>query len=50
MKRFSEKYILTDQMEWENLGGGVPRKFFGYDNQIMMVQLKFENGAEGAPH
>ncbi|GAL75400.1 pectin degradation protein KdgF [Nonlabens ulvanivorans] len=50
MKRFSEKYILTDQMEWENLGGGVSRKFLGYDNQIMMVQVKFEKGAEGAPH
>lgn len=37
-------------MEWEELGGGVSRKFMGYDNQIMMVQVKFEKGAEGTPH
>ena len=50
MKRFSEKFIQTKNMEWEELGGGVSRKFLGYDNQIMMVQVKFEKGAEGTPH
>ncbi|MBR8537221.1 cupin domain-containing protein [Carboxylicivirga sediminis] len=50
MKRFSEKFILTQKMEWEDLGGGVSRKFLGWDNQIMMVQVKFEKGAEGTPH
>ena len=50
MKRFSEKYILTDSMEWEDLGGGVSRKFLGHDNQIMMVLVKFETGALGSPH
>ena len=37
-------------MEWEELGGGVSRKFLGYDNQIMMVLVKFEEGALGSPH
>ncbi|AUS05301.1 cupin domain-containing protein [Pseudotamlana carrageenivorans] len=50
MKRFSEKYVITKDMEWEELGGGVSRKFLGYDNQIMMVSVKFEKGALGAPH
>ncbi|CDF80446.1 cupin domain-containing protein [Formosa sp. 3Alg 14/1] len=50
MKRFSEKYIVTKDMEWEVLGGGVSRKFLGYDNQIMMVSVKFDKGALGAPH
>lgn len=50
MKRFSEKYILTEGMDWEELGGGVSRKFLGFDNQIMMVLVKFEKGALGAPH
>ena len=50
MKRFSEKFILTQKMEWEDLGGGVSRKFLGWDNQIMMVQVKFEKGAECTPH
>jgi len=50
MKRSSEKFITTANMEWEELGGGVSRKFLGWDNQIMMVQVKFEKGAEGSPH
>ena len=50
MNRFSEKYVITKKMEWEELGGGVSRKFLGYDNQIMMVRVKFDTGALGAPH
>ena len=50
MKRNSEKYIITSELEWEELGGGVSRKMLGYDNQIMMVQVKFEEGAVGSPH
>lgn len=50
MNRNSDKYILTENMEWEALGGGVSRKILGYDNQIMMVLVKFEKGALGAPH
>lgn len=50
MKRNSEKYIIANDLEWEELGGGVSRKFLGHDNQIMMVQVKFEKGALGTPH
>jgi len=50
MERNSKKYILTQNMEWEELGGGVSRKFLGYDNQIMMVQVKFDAGAMGSAH
>ncbi|MCF8381691.1 MAG: cupin domain-containing protein [Bacteroidales bacterium] len=50
MKRSSELFILADSMEWEVLGGGVSRKFLGWDNQIMMVKVKFEKGAEGKAH
>lgn len=50
MERNSEKYILTDSMAWEELGGGVSRKMLGYDNQIMMVLVKFEKDALGTPH
>ncbi len=50
MKRFSEKYVVAKDMEWEVLGGGVSRKFLGYDNQIMMVSVKFDKGALGSPH
>ncbi|MDC1371090.1 cupin domain-containing protein, partial [Flavobacteriales bacterium] len=50
MERSSEKYCIAKNMEWEELGGGVSRKFLGFDNQIMMVQVKFEKGALGSPH
>tara|TARA_R110000868_G_scaffold271155_1_gene530617 strand:- start:273 stop:644 length:372 start_codon:yes stop_codon:yes gene_type:complete len=50
MKRYSDKYIINSEMEWEELGGGVSRKMLGYDNQIMMVLVKFEKGALGSPH
>lgn len=50
MERLSEKYIIVKDKEWEVLGGGVSRKFLGYDNQIMMVSVKFDKGALGAPH
>ena len=50
MRRNSDKYMITKKMEWEELGGGVSRKILGYDNQIMMVKVKFEKGAIGSPH
>lgn len=50
MTRSSDKYMITKNMEWEELGGGVSRKILGYDNQIMMVKVKFEKGAIGSPH
>lgn len=50
MERASKKFISAQRMGWEELGGGVSRKFLGYDNQIMMVHVKFEKGALGAPH
>ena len=50
MERNSKKYLLTENMEWEDLGGGVSRKILGFDNQIMMVKVKFEKGAVGLPH
>jgi len=45
----SEKFIKNSE-NWEDLGGGVSRQFQGWDNQIMMVKVKFEKGAEGKPH
>lgn len=50
MNRSSDKYMVSKEMDWEVLGGGVSRKFLGYDNQIMMVRVKFEKGALGTPH
>jgi len=50
MKRQGEIFSIADNIELEDLGAGVSRKFLGWDNQIMMVLVKFEEGAEGSPH
>jgi quercetin dioxygenase-like cupin family protein len=50
MKRSSDIFCHAESMEWEHLGGGVSRKFLGWDNQIMMVKVRFEKGARGQPH
>ena len=45
-----KKFLKEADAKWEVLGGGVSRKFLGYDNQIMMVKVKFDKGAIGSPH
>ena len=50
MKRSSEIYCNAEKSEWEDLGNGVSRQFLGWDNQIMMVKVGFEKGAEGILH
>jgi len=45
-----KRFFKDTESEWEELGGGVSRKIFGHDNQIMMVIVKFEKGAVGSPH
>lgn len=44
------KFFKSAEMPWEELGGGVSRQIQGFDNQIMMVKVKFEKGSVGAPH
>jgi quercetin dioxygenase-like cupin family protein len=44
------KFFKSAEMPWDELGGGVSRQIQGFDNQIMMVKVKFEKGSVGAPH
>lgn len=50
MTRASNNFLKSENTEWEDLGAGVSRKILGWDNQIMMVLVKFEKGATGALH
>lgn len=50
MSRSSKRAFHCKQEEWEQLGTGLSRQILGWDNQIMMVKVKFEKGAIGAPH
>jgi quercetin dioxygenase-like cupin family protein len=43
-------FIVSSEIEWQQLGGGVERKVLGYDDQVMMVAVRFEKGAIGSLH
>lgn len=46
----SNKFQFEDKIEWESVGAGVVRQIMAYNKNMMMVKVKFETGAEGAPH
>lgn len=43
-------YQIGSETAWQDLGGGICRQIFGYDEKIMMVKVKFEQGAVGVLH
>ena len=46
----SSPFIKADDRPWEKVDAGVERKILGYDDQLMMVCVKFEKGAIGNLH
>ena len=50
MKTRSTVYQIENEIQWEPAGEGVQRQVMAYDGQIMLVKVKFETGAVGAPH
>lgn len=46
----SEIFQIAAEREWQDLGDGIQRQVFGYDDRIMMVKVKFERGAIGVLH
>ena len=50
MKYSSSEYIKTEGLEWEEVAPGMRRKFMGYNDEIMMVQVEFDKGGIGARH
>ena len=50
MKRSSDNFCFAKKIEWTDLGGGVSRKILGWDMQIMMVKVRFEEGAVAGLH
>ena len=45
-----ELFQIENAIPWENLGNGIQRQLYGYDNKIMMVKVKFEKNAVGQLH
>ncbi len=50
MKYQSNEYIKSEEVEWEIAAPGLTRKILGYEDNIMMVRVKFEKGGIGARH
>ena len=46
----NEKFVFADDVSFEDLGGGVKRKILAYGDDIMQVEVHFEEGAVGAMH
>lgn len=46
----SSLFQIDDETPWEDLGNGIKRQVFGYDDRIMLVKAKFEVGAVGDLH
>lgn len=45
-----ETFFKEDTTPWEEAGKGITRQFVGFNTQLMMVKVKFEQGAIGYVH
>jgi quercetin dioxygenase-like cupin family protein len=45
-----EAFIVSSEIEWEEVDKGVERKMLGYDDEVMMVCVRFKKGAVGSLH
>ncbi|KGE15569.1 cupin domain-containing protein [Sphingobacterium deserti] len=41
---------IDNDMDWLDLGNGVRRKLMSHNEQLMVVKVRFEQGAVGEPH
>ena len=46
----SKNFQFEQNEPWEDLGNGIKRQVFGYDENIMLVKVQFEAGAIGELH
>jgi quercetin dioxygenase-like cupin family protein len=50
MKYESDRFVLGDAVEKEDVGGGVVRKIMGYNDSLMLVRVYFAENAVGYTH
>ncbi len=46
----SNLFFNNEETEWEVVGDGIQRQIVGFDDKIMMVNVKFDKGAIGVLH
>lgn len=50
MQQESKNFQIEKETAWEQLPGGVSRQILGYNEELMLVKVRFEAGATGTPH
>jgi len=50
MERESSNFQFENEITWETPGAGVKRQIMAYNENLMMVKVKFEKGAIGSVH
>ena len=50
MTQQSDNFIFEAETDWHDAGGGVVRQILGYNDNIMMVKVKFKKGQVGEMH
>ena len=46
----SNAFQFDKEIPWQDLGNGISRQVFGYDDKLMLVKVKFDKDAIGALH
>jgi len=46
----AQPFVNSQKISWERVDDGVERKILGYDDQLMMVCVRFKKGAVGTLH
>lgn len=46
----NKPFVYNNERNFTDLGGGVKRKVLAYGDDMMLVEVHFEEGAEGAAH
>jgi quercetin dioxygenase-like cupin family protein len=46
----SKEFQFENDTPWQDLGNGIHRQIYGYDDKIMLVKARFEAGAVGTLH
>ncbi|OQP47441.1 cupin [Niastella yeongjuensis] len=46
----SNEFQFEQDIPWEDVGNGITRQIFGYDDKVMLVKAKFVTGGVGTMH
>ena len=50
MEKTSDTYQIASDIQWQDAGEGIVRQIMGYDEHLMMVKVKFQQGVIGTLH